>query len=57
MPHAADCTSPAGASGLDRSTPVRVRDGSAGINVGYILFALGALWIMAIAGILATAPK
>jgi hypothetical protein len=56
MTHAADCA-PSSASTAERSVPNRSRRRERSTNVGYILFVFGALWVMAIAGMMAGAPK
>jgi hypothetical protein len=56
MIHAADCA-PSSASTADRSVPNRSRRRECNTNVGYILFVFGALWVMAVAGVMAGAPK
>jgi hypothetical protein len=56
MTHAADCA-PSNASRADRSAPNRTLRRERNTNVGYILFVFGALWVMAIAGMMAGAPK
>jgi hypothetical protein len=56
MTHAADCGR-SSASRADRSAPKRTLRRERNTNVGYILFVFGALWVMAIAGMMAGAPK
>jgi hypothetical protein len=56
MTRAADCA-PSSASRADRSGPNRTLRRERNTNVGYILFVFGALWVMAIAGMMAGAPK
>jgi len=57
MTHWAECASPAGGSSLEPSAAARSLKHVRNTNIGYVLFAFGALWIMAIVGMLAAAPK
>jgi hypothetical protein len=57
MTDAADCAGPGAVSNIGDSILQRSRRRQRNTNIGYILFVFGAVWIMAIAGTMAVAPK
>jgi len=57
MADAADCVGPGAVSNVGDSILQRSRRRQRNTNTGYVLFVFGAIWIMAIAGMMAAAPS
>jgi hypothetical protein len=57
MTDAVDRIPPGAASSINHSAPPRTRRRQGNTNIGYVLFLFGTIWVMAIAGMMAAAPK
>jgi hypothetical protein len=57
MTDAVDRIPPGAASSINHSAPPRTRRRQGNTNIGYVLFLFGTVWVMAIAGMMAAAPK